>query len=103
MGDCFACRSHFDITCVSPAAIMPRPIQATIHASALRHNLQQVRCAAPGAKVFAVVKANAYGHGIERVYAGLDGADGFALLNLSEAERPNGSAPGWCQCSRCST
>jgi alanine racemase len=93
MGDCLACRSHFDITCVSPAAIMPRPIQATIHVSALRHNLNRIRSAAPGAKVFAVVKANAYGHGIERVYAGLNGADGFALLDLSEAERLR--ALGW--------
>lgn len=72
---------------------MPRPIQATIHVAALRHNLQQVRSAAPGAKVFAVVKANAYGHGIERVYDGFKGADGFALLNLSEAERLR--ALGW--------
>ncbi|MFM7025895.1 MAG: alanine racemase, partial [Limnohabitans sp.] len=45
---------------------MPRPIQATIHTEALRHNLQRMRQAAPDAKVWAVVKANAYGHGIER-------------------------------------
>ena len=66
---------------------MPRPIQATIHTEALRHNLQRMREAAPDANVWAVVKANAYGHGIERVYEGLRGADGFALLDLAEAER----------------
>ena len=66
---------------------MPRPIQATIHTSALRHNLAQLRAAAPDARIWAIVKANAYGHGIERAYEGLRGADGFALLDLAEAER----------------
>ena len=72
---------------------MPRPIHATIHTSALRHNLARARQAAPDAKVWAVVKANAYGHGIERVFDGLRAADGFALLDLSEAERVR--ALGW--------
>lgn len=72
---------------------MPRPIQATIHVEALRHNLARLRAAAPGARLWAVVKANAYGHGIERAYAGLRGADGFALLDLAEAERVR--ALGW--------
>jgi len=72
---------------------MPRPIQATIHTEALRHNLARVRAAAPDAKVWGVVKANAYGHGIERVFEGLRGADGFALLDLQEAERVR--ALGW--------
>lgn len=66
---------------------MPRPIHATIHTDALRHNLDRVRAAAPDARVWAVVKANAYGHGIERVFEGLRGADGFALLDLDEAAR----------------
>jgi len=66
---------------------MPRPIRATVHAAALRHNLARVRAAAPDARVWAVVKANAYGHGIERVFEGLRSADGFALLDLAEAER----------------
>ncbi|MDO8279636.1 MAG: alanine racemase [Burkholderiaceae bacterium] len=66
---------------------MPRPIQATIHAEALRHNLARARQAAPDARVWAVVKANAYGHGIERVFDSLRGADGFALLDLDEARR----------------
>jgi alanine racemase len=72
---------------------MPRPIQATIHTEALRHNLARVRLAAPDAKVWGVVKANAYGHGIERVWEGMRGADGFALLDLQEAERVR--ALGW--------
>ena len=72
---------------------MPRPIQASIHTAALRHNLSRARQAAPDAQAWAVVKANAYGHGIERVFEGLRGADGFALLDLSEAERVR--ALGW--------
>jgi alanine racemase len=72
---------------------MPRPIQATIHTEALRHNLARLRAAAPDAKVWGVVKANAYGHGIERVFEGLRGADGFALLDLDEAQRVR--ALGW--------
>lgn len=72
---------------------MPRPILATIHLEALRHNLARMRAAAPDAKVWAVVKANAYGHGIERVFEALRGADGFALLDLQEAERVR--ALGW--------
>ena len=66
---------------------MPRPIEAVIHSDALAHNLARARRAAPGAKIWAVVKANAYGHGIERAFAGLRGADGFALLDLAEAQR----------------
>jgi alanine racemase len=72
---------------------MPRPILATVHTGALRHNLERVRRSALDARVWAVVKANAYGHGIERVYEGLRGADGFALLDLAEAERVR--ALGW--------
>ena len=66
---------------------MPRPISATVHLGALRHNLQRMRLATPDARVWAVVKANAYGHGIERVFPALRAADGFALLDLAEAER----------------
>jgi alanine racemase len=72
---------------------MPRPISATIHTDALRHNLQRARAAAPDARAWAVVKANAYGHGIERAFEGLRGADGFALLDLDEAQRVR--ALGW--------
>lgn len=66
---------------------MPRPILATIHAPALRHNLARMQAAAGDAKVWATVKADAYGHGIERVVDAFRAADGFALLDLSEAER----------------
>jgi len=66
---------------------MPRPILATIHLDALRHNLARCASLAPDAKVWAVVKANAYGHGIERVFEGLRAADGFALLDMDEAQR----------------
>ncbi|MFZ9439510.1 MAG: alanine racemase, partial [Hylemonella sp.] len=54
---------------------MPRPIQATIHTDALRHNLARVRQLAPDARVWSVVKANAYGHGLERVFEGLRGSE----------------------------
>jgi len=66
---------------------MPRPVLATIHHAALRHNLQIMRQAVDSARVWAIVKANAYGHGIECVYEGLRGADGFGLLDLDEAVR----------------
>lgn len=72
---------------------MPRPILATVHAAALRHNLDRVRRAALDSRVWAVVKANAYGHGIERVFDAFRAADGFALLDLAEAERVR--ALGW--------
>ena len=72
---------------------MPRPILATIHTDALRHNLDRARRAAQDARVWAVVKANAYGHGIERVFEAFRAADGFALLDLAEAERVR--ALGW--------
>ena len=66
---------------------MPRPILATVHLAALRHNLARVRAAAPDARVWAVVKAGAYGHGIARVFDALRSADGFALLDLAEAQQ----------------
>jgi alanine racemase len=72
---------------------MPRPILATVHTQALRHNLAQIRQATGDTRVWAIVKANAYGHGIERAFEGLRSADGFALLDLTEAERIR--ALGW--------
>jgi alanine racemase len=62
-----------------------RPIQATISASALQHNLATVRKQAKTAKVMAVIKANGYGHGLIHVAHALNSADAFATLNLSEA------------------
>jgi alanine racemase len=82
----------------TPHRTMPRPILATIHTDALRHNLARARQAAPDAKVWAVVKANAYGHGIERVFEGLRAADGFAMLDLST--RPSACAR-WAGAARC--
>ena len=67
--------------------VMPRPIEALIHVSALAHNLARARAHAPDARVWAVVKANAYGHRIEYAYEGLRSADGFALLDFYEAAR----------------
>jgi alanine racemase len=72
---------------------MPRPILATVHPEALRHNLDRARRSAQDARTWAVVKANAYGHGIERVFDAFRAADGFALLDLAEAERVR--ALGW--------
>jgi alanine racemase len=66
---------------------MPRPIQATIDLSALRHNLALAQRAAPAARTFAVVKANAYGHGLLRCASALAAADGFALLEIDAAVR----------------
>lgn len=62
-----------------------RPLLATIHLDALRHNLGVVKQHAPQSKIMAVVKADAYGHGLQRVMPGLAQADGYAVLNLSEA------------------
>ncbi|MEN9724744.1 MAG: Alanine racemase [Pseudomonadota bacterium] len=62
-----------------------RPIQATIHLSALAHNLNIAKAKAPKAKVMAVIKANGYGHGLLNAALGLKQADGFAVLSLDEA------------------
>lgn len=64
---------------------MSRPILAQLDLQALKDNLQIVRRAAPGTRVWSVVKANAYGHGIDRIWSALSATDGFALLNLEEA------------------
>lgn len=74
---------------------MPRPILATIHLSALKHNLLRVRSllntslqahqATPS--VWAVIKANAYGHGIENALMAFGEADGLAMLDFEEAQR----------------
>ena len=64
---------------------MTRPVCARLDLHALKNNLAVVRRAAPGSRVWSVVKANAYGHGIERVWNALGATDGFAMLNLEEA------------------
>ncbi len=64
---------------------MTRPLQARIHLSALKNNLDVVRRYAPTSKVMAVIKANAYGHGLLRVARALESADAFAVLELDKA------------------
>ncbi len=66
---------------------MPRPIRASISASALAHNCMVAKAYAGGAKLWAVIKANAYGHGLERAARALDAADGYAVLDFQEAAR----------------
>ena len=66
---------------------MPRPILATIRASALAHNLSVAKKCAPQSKVWAVVKANAYGHGLVAAARALHEADGYAMLDFEEAIR----------------
>ena len=65
---------------------MPRPICATIHMGALKHNLQRMRRAAEGRLVWAVVKANAYGHGLLRAAKAFADADGLAMIDLCDAQ-----------------
>lgn len=66
---------------------MTSVVTVEIDCSALRHNLQRVYEAAPGAKVVAVIKANAYGHGLIRVAKVLQqaGVQAFAVARLNEA------------------
>jgi len=64
---------------------MSRAPQATINLTALQHNLQRVRQAAPDSQVIAIIKADAYGHGIVRVAKALDAADKFGVAGLEEA------------------
>lgn len=64
---------------------MPRQLVATIHSSALRHNLGVVRQSVPKARIWGVVKANAYGHGLARGMRAFDAADGLALIEVEGA------------------
>ncbi|WP_035055084.1 alanine racemase [Andreprevotia chitinilytica] len=64
---------------------MTRPILATIHLDAIRHNYAVIKARAAGSKAFAVVKANGYGHGLLRCAAALPDADGFATLEFDGA------------------
>ncbi len=66
---------------------MPRPIEASIERSALRHNLALARRSAPSARTFAIVKANAYGHGLMRCAGALAEAEGYGLLEIDAAVR----------------
>ena len=65
--------------------LINRPILASIHTEAFRHNLNRVRELAPESKIWSVIKARAYGHCFEAALKGLDSTDGFALLDLQDA------------------
>lgn len=72
---------------------MARPTRVQIDATALLHNLNQVRLSAPNSKIIAMVKANAYGCGIPEVVSVLDGrvyAFGVACLEEAMAIRAIG-------------
>ena len=64
---------------------MARNTIARIDVAALRHNLRQVRKAAPGSRVMAVVKADAYGHRLDLCLPALAEADMLAVATLEEA------------------
>ena len=78
---------------------MPRPIHATIHLEALKHNLAVLRARAQDARVWAVVKANAYGCGIEPAVEALSaaGCKTFFVALPEEGMRVKKTAPA----SRC--
>ena len=87
MSSCLFFQSDF------PSAAMPRPITATIHLSAIKHNYDIARQHGGSAKVWAVVKANAYGHGLAFAMRALQGADGLALVEVDGAIKIRES--GW--------
>lgn len=64
---------------------MTRAALAVINLSALQHNLQRARAAAPHSQQFAVIKANGYGHGMVSVAQALTDADGFGVASIEEA------------------
>lgn len=65
---------------------MTRPTRVHIDATALLHNLGQVKHYAPGKKIIAMVKANAYGCGLSKVVPVLDKeVDAFGLACMEEA------------------
>lgn len=78
---------------LSANRIINRPIVATIHTDAFRHNLGRIRELAPESKIWSVVKAKAYGHSLEAAFKGLESTDGFALLDIADAQWLRGH--GW--------
>jgi alanine racemase len=64
-----------------------RAAVATISRAAISDNIQRIRAAAAGQRVYAVVKADAYGHGAEALLPTMvaAGVDGFAVACLEEA------------------
>jgi alanine racemase len=57
---------------------------AVINPTAIRHNLERIRAAAPGCRIMAVIKANAYGHGLRSVAHLLEDVDALAVARVSE-------------------
>jgi alanine racemase len=66
--------------------LINRPVLATIHTDAFRHNLSRIRDLAPESKIWSVVKAKGYGHSLEAALNGLGSTDGFALLDIADAQ-----------------
>jgi len=62
-----------------------RPTRAVIDLSALRHNLERARQAAPGRGVMAAIKADGYGHGLLRAARALQNADALGVAAIDEA------------------
>ena len=67
--------------------LMPRPLVAITHVSAMQANLAAARKAVPGARTWAVVKADAYGHGLSHAMRAFEAADGLSLVEFDRAAR----------------
>src|SRR3546814_14040635 len=66
---------------------MSRPVTATIHTDAMRHNLASIRAHTPSSRVMAMVKADAYGHGLETAASALRAADAFGVASIEDVRR----------------
>src|SRR3546814_17358788 len=66
---------------------MSRPVTATIHTDAMRHNLASIRARTPSSRVMAMVKADAYGHGLETAASALREADACGVASIEAARR----------------
>jgi alanine racemase len=64
---------------------MTRATCAVVSLSALQHNLQVARHAAPHSRQMAIIKANAYGHGLLPIARALHAADAFGVATVEEA------------------
>ncbi|MCK9531387.1 MAG: alanine racemase [Gammaproteobacteria bacterium] len=63
-----------------------RATRVELKLSALRHNLQMARRAAPHSRIMAAIKADGYGHGMVRVARALGAAtDALAVASIGEA------------------
>ncbi|MBI1422910.1 MAG: alanine racemase [Gammaproteobacteria bacterium] len=64
---------------------MTRATRAVVSLSALQHNLDVARRAAPHSRHMAIIKANAYGHGLLPIARALHNADAFGVATVDEA------------------